>query len=84
MISALTTGRKDRDDANTRGEGMPWELPGGSLVPCQVAAGVKGADSSLGFRTERENLAGDAKGKGPRGGPARPKVPMRRGGRTTS
>ena len=29
---------------------------------------------------ERENLAGDAKGKGPSGGPARPKVPMHRRG----
>ena len=33
-------------------------------------------DSHLGFRTELETLAGHAKGKGPSGGPARPKVPM--------
>ncbi len=40
----------------------------------------RGQDSSLGFRAARENLAGDAKGKGPSGGPARPKVPMHRRG----
>ena len=39
-------------------------------------------DSNLGFRAELENLAGDGKGKGTSGSPARPKVPMRqcRGG----
>ena len=37
-------------------------------------------DSHPGFRTELENLAGDAKGKGTSGRPARPKVPMRRSG----
>jgi len=34
-------------------------------------------DSSPGSRAELENLVGDAKGKGPSGGPARPKVPKR-------
>jgi hypothetical protein len=34
-------------------------------------------DSNLGFRTELENLAGDAKGKGTSGSPVRPKLPMR-------
>ena len=33
-----------------------------------------------GFRTELENLDGDAKGKGTSGSPTRPKVPMRRPG----
>src|ERR1700758_1128399 len=37
-------------------------------------------DSHLGFRTELENLVGDAKGEGPSGRPARPTVPMRRPG----
>ena len=37
-------------------------------------------EARLGFGTERENLAGDGKGKGTSGGPARPKVPMRRRG----
>jgi hypothetical protein len=37
-------------------------------------------DSHSGFRTELENLTGDAKGKGASGEPARPKVPMRRAG----
>ena len=37
-------------------------------------------DSIPGSRTELENLAGDAKGKGTSGSPARPKVPMRRAG----
>jgi hypothetical protein len=35
----------------------------------------RGHDSSLRFRAERENFAGDAKGKGPSGGSARPRVP---------
>jgi hypothetical protein len=39
---SLTTRRKDSDDAKTRGEGMPGEQPGGSLVPGQVASGVQG------------------------------------------
>jgi hypothetical protein len=46
-------------------------------VRCPV---YRGRDSSLGFRTELENLVGDAKGKGASGSPARPKVPMRRPG----
>jgi len=37
-------------------------------------------DSHAGSRTERENLDGDAKGKGTSGSPVRPKVPMRRSG----
>jgi len=37
-------------------------------------------DSHPGFRTELENLVGDAKGEGPSGSPARPTVPMRRAG----
>src|SRR6266849_9094092 len=37
-------------------------------------------ESHPGFRTELENLAGDEKGQGPSGSPARPKVPMRRPG----
>src|SRR5215471_3759727 len=40
----------------------------------------RGRDPHLGFRTELENLAGDAKGKGTSGENARPKVPMRRRG----
>src|SRR6201984_1835660 len=37
-------------------------------------------DSHPGFRTELENLVGDAKGEGPSGSPARPTVPMCRAG----
>src|SRR5260370_40886736 len=37
-------------------------------------------DSHPGFRTELENLVGDAKGEGPSGSPARPRVPMCRTG----
>src|SRR5262252_4769743 len=37
-------------------------------------------EARLGFGTECENLAGNAKGKGASGGTARPKVPMRRRG----
>jgi len=37
-------------------------------------------DSSPGFRTELETLAGDGKGKVTSGSTARPKVPMRQSG----
>jgi hypothetical protein len=37
-------------------------------------------ESHPGFRMELENLAGDDKGKGASGSPARPKVPTRRSG----
>jgi hypothetical protein len=37
-------------------------------------------EAQSGSCTERENLAGDAKGKGASGSTARPKVPMRRRG----
>ena len=37
-------------------------------------------DSHSGFRTELENLAGDDKGKGASGSPARPKVQRRQPG----
>jgi hypothetical protein len=49
------------------------------VLRCPV---YRGRDSSLGLRAELENLRCDAKGKGPSGGPARPKVPKRafRGG----
>jgi len=43
-------------------------------VRCPV---YRSRDSNSGFRTELENLVGDAKGKGTSGSPARPKVPMR-------
>ena len=46
-------------------------------VRCPV---YRGRDSSLGFRTELENLVGDAKGKGASGSPARPKVLIRKAG----
>jgi hypothetical protein len=46
-------------------------------VRCPV---YRSRDSNSGFRTELENLVGDAKGKGTSGSPMRPKVPMRRPG----
>ena len=46
-------------------------------VRCPV---YRSRDSNSGFRTELENLDGDAKGKGTSGSPTRPKVPMRRPG----
>ena len=46
-------------------------------VRCPV---YRGRDSSLGFRTELENLVCDGKGKGTSGSPVRPKVPMRKPG----
>ena len=47
-------------------------------VRCPV---YRGRDSNPGFRTELENLVGDAKGKGTSGRPMRPKVPKHRQGR---
>ena len=41
-------------------------------VRCPV---YRGRDSNLGFRTELENLLGDARGKDTSGRPMRPKVP---------
>ena len=41
-------------------------------------------EARSGFRMERENLAGDAKRKAQAAKTARPKVPMRRRGRTAS
>jgi hypothetical protein len=46
-------------------------------VRCPV---YRGRDSSLGFRTELENLVCDGKGKGTSGSPVRPKVPTRKPG----
>src|SRR6266478_653635 len=47
--------------------------------PCDVRL-YRGRDSSLGFRTELENLACEGKGKGTSGSPVRPQVPMRKPG----
>src|SRR5208282_2990265 len=44
----------------------------------------RGRDSNPGFRMERENLAGDAKGKDPSGKNTRSKVPMRGPGADSS
>ena len=44
-------------------------------VRCPV---YRGRDSSLGFRTELENLVCDGKGKGTSGSSVRPKVPTRK------
>jgi len=53
--------------------GIPYLL----AVRCPV---YRRRDSDSGFRTELENLIGDAKGKGTSGDPVRLKVPMRRPG----
>src|SRR5437867_13383768 len=42
--------------------------------------GYRRRDSHPGFRTELENLGGNAKGAGPSGSPARPTAPMCRTG----
>ena len=47
---------------------------------CETPEVYRGRDSSLGFRTELENLVCDGKGKGTSGSPVRPKVPMRKPG----
>src|SRR6202521_2068980 len=59
-------------------------LSGKSMAETWVLAmrcpGYRWRDSSLGSGPELENLLGGAKGKGTSGGPARPKVLMRRAG----
>src|SRR5215470_12569338 len=57
--------------------GSAWKV---SYLLSMWRPGWRRRDSHSGFRTERENLAGDAKGKGTSGESARPKVPMRRRG----
>jgi hypothetical protein len=47
--------------------------------PCDVRCS-EGGTLIRAFRTELENLAGDAKGKGTNGRTVRPKVPMRQSG----
>ena len=54
-----------------------WQVTYLLAMRCPV---YRRRDSNSGFRTELENLVGDAKGKGTSGRPARPKVPMRRPG----
>jgi hypothetical protein len=53
-----------------------WHLKSATLLPARAKFPVP----PPGFRTELETLVGDAKGKGPSGGPASPKVLMHRPG----
>ena len=67
----IKTGRPPRP-------GKVWRLPTYLLaIWCPV---YRRRDFHLGFDTELENLIDGVKGKGASGGPARPKVPMRRSG----
>src|SRR5262245_39700506 len=51
------------------------------LIPTERHPACRQREARSGCRTERENLAGDAKGKKAQAAPtARPKVPMRRRG----
>jgi|ERR1017187_1545932 hypothetical protein len=62
---------------------MPATFGKSTAVTCLLAVRCpvyRSRDSNSGFRTELENLDGDAKGKGTSGSPTRPKVPMRRPG----
>jgi hypothetical protein len=74
------THRNSSDDIKT-GERL---CPGNSMAETYVLAMwcpvYRRRESRPGFRTELENLAGDDKGKGASGSPARPKVPMRQSG----
>jgi hypothetical protein len=63
--------------------GMPATSGKSTADTCLLAVRCpvyRSRDSNSGFRTELENLVGDAKGKGTSGSPMRPKVPMRRPG----
>ena len=51
-----------------------------TYLPAMRCPVFRQRESHSGFRTELENLAGDAKGKGTSGSSARPKVPMRQSG----
>ena len=76
----LRTHRNSSDDIET-GERL---CPGSSMAETYVLAMwcpvYRRRDSHLGFRTELENLVGDAKRKGTRSRTPRPKVPMRQSG----
>ena len=73
--------KRDSDDIET---GMGLRFRDKSLAATYLLARrcpvQKRRDPTLGFRTELENLVGDAKGKGTSGSPVRLKVPMRRQG----
>ena len=60
-----------------RALGIAWKTTYLLAMRCPV---FRRRNSNSGFRTELENLVGDAKGKGTSGSPMRPKVPMRRPG----
>ena len=62
--------------------GLPFlrDQLGGFPETAHAASGMEAARSSIGLFTERENLAGDAKGKAQAAPTARPKVLMRRRG----
>jgi len=50
------------------------------LIPTERHPACRQREARSGSGTERENLAGDAKGKAQAAATARPKVPMRRRG----
>jgi len=93
--SLITSGKDERDECkrtvDEASKGLRWHQNQG--FPRVLGEAWKGTyllsmrwpvyrrrDSHSGFRMEVENLAGDAKGKGTRGSPTRPKVPKRRPG----
>src|SRR5215470_17950125 len=53
---------------------------GDVLIPTERHPACRQREARSGSGTERENLAGDAKGKAQAAATARPKVPMRRRG----
>src|SRR5215469_14147642 len=59
---------------------QPREQHGGYLLLAVRCPVQRRRESSPGFRTELENLAGDGKGNGTSGRTTRPKIPMRRPG----
>src|SRR4051794_40367433 len=76
----LTTHRNSSDDIET-GERLCSGIEHvGTYLRAMRCPVFRQRESHPGFRTELENLAGDAKGKGASGSSARPKVPMRPSG----
>ena len=72
--------KSNSDDIKTGVSRLFREQHGRDLLTGHAMSGYRRRDSHPGFRTELENLDGNAKGEGPSGSPARPTVPMCRTG----
>ena len=70
------THRKDVNGIKTGESLCPGKSMAATYLLVMRCPVYRRRESHLGFRTELENLAGDAKGKGTSGRPVRLKVPM--------